>query len=797
MIKNYLKSIFRNLWINRAYSFLNIAGLAIGIACAGLIFLWVVDEVNYDHFNLKRDRLYFVRVNAVLDKGIFTHGSSPGVLGPALQADIPGIANTCRVSEDQTRLLFSIADRSVYASGKYAEPSLFNMFTLPFVEGNAVAAFKQLHSLVITQKTAIKFFGTDKNVLGRMIRVDNKQGYVVTGVLKDLPQNSSLRFEWLAPFQIYYDQSSWAHVWENNCLSTYVELKPGVDVSAVNRKMYNFVQQRAPTSNGHVFLFAMNDWHLRDQFDNGRQTGSGQVEYVRLFALIAWIILFIACINFMNLATARSEKRAREVGVRKVLGAGMKRLVLQFFMEAFLMSFLATLVAVGIMVLVLPAFDTLVQKQLVLQLNNPLHLGALLLITIICGVVAGSYPSFYLSSFNPVVVLKGLLVKAGSAAIIRKGLVVLQFTVSIFLIIGTMIIYQQIQHIKQRSLGFSKDNLIEMDLQGDIAKHFPAVRQDLLNTGYIQQVALADHSIIYGGNNTDGLSWQGKPPGNKVLISWRGITPEYMATLGLKVVEGRGFLPTDTINQDLPVIKGNILITQSFARLLGSGSAIGKQVYDQNDSNLHCTVVGVVNDYVYGNMYGKPDPVVFVCTAPRFENMMYIRTYAQKDPERAVERIGQVIRKDNPGYPFEYRFLDDQFNDMFQTEMLMGELSRVFAALAIIISCLGLFGLAAYTAERRTKEIGIRKVIGGSVSQIATLLSKDFMKLVSISALVSFPLAWWVMHEWLRNYAYRIQISWWIFVVAGGLALLIAVMTISFQAIRAAIANPVKSLRSE
>jgi putative ABC transport system permease protein len=804
MIKNYFKTTMRTLSKNKVYSFLNIFGLGIGIACAGLIFLWVEDEMNYDSSNLKKDRLYFVRVNQVYDTYTATFGSTPGVMAPAMHAEIPGIANTCRVSEDQTSLLFSMGDRSVYASGRYAEPSLFSMFTMPFVQGNAKTAFSQLHSIVLTEKAAKKFFG-EKNVVGKTVRLNNKQDYVVSGVLKDLPENSSLQFEWLAPFEIYYQQSPWAQKWGNFCLSTYVELKPGINPALINKQLYNYIQQKqgAQTGTAHAFLFSMNNWHLYDQFENGKQTGGGRIQYVHLFSTIAWIILFIACINFMNLATARSEKRAREVGVRKVLGAGKKILIAQFITEAVFMAMLAAIAAVVIMSLALPAFNTLVQKNLSLGLEKPLHLTALLLITIICGLVAGSYPSLYLSSFNPVFVLKGIKLKTGSAAFIRKGLVVLQFSVSIILIISTIIIYQQIQHVKSRNLGFDKDNLIQISLQGDMLKNFSVIKQDLINTGVVENVAVTDHETIYGGNNTGGITWQGKDPNSNILISQRVVSPEFIAVAGMHITEGRDFQATDVIEmgdnfqpKDSAQIF-NIIITESLEKLMGKQSALGKilQVQGSKENQyFNLKVTGVVKDYVYGDMYGKSDPVVFYCI-PQATSLMYVRTKAH-NPEQALAKMEAVMKKNNPAYPFEYKFVDDQFNQMFLSEMLISKLSCVFAALAIIISCLGLFGLAAYTAERRTKEIGIRKVLGASVSGIAGLLSKDFLKLVFISAIIAFPVSWWTMYRWLQNYAYRIEISWWIFIAAGFLALLIALITISFQAIKAAIANPVKSLRN-
>ena len=795
MFKNFVKTTFRNLWKNKGFSFLNIFGLGIGIACAGLIFLWVEDEMNFDQFNTKKNQLYFVKENQKYDTYTATFGSTPGVLAPAMQAEIPGIANTCRVSEGGNSLLITVGDKSMYASGNYAEPSLFSMFTLPFVEGNAASAFTQLHSMVITQKTAKKFFGTDKDVVGKKVRVDNKQDYVISGVLKDIPENSTLQFEWLSPFQIWYDVSDWAHQWGNNCLSTYVELKPGVQPASVNKLLYNFIQKREPSSIARPFLFSMYDWHLRNNFDNGVQTGGGAIQYVHLFSLIAWIILLIACINFMNLATARSGKRAREVGVRKVLGAAKQNLIFQFIGEAVFMALLSAAVAVMIMKLMLPAFNLMVQKTLSLDFSNPLHGLLLLGITVACGLIAGSYPSLYLSSFNPAFVLKGMKLKTGGAAFIRKGLVVLQFSISIILIISTIIIYQQIQHVKDRNLGFNKNNLLQIDMNGDMAKHYTAIQQDLLNTGKIESVALSDHTTLYGGNNTGGLTWDGKTSTAQILISQRYISQGFFKNAGMKMLAGRDLVETDSAVVHKTIY---IVITQTLEKLMGKGSAVGKTLHFEGDtSGLKAEVVGVVNDYVYGDMYGKPDPVMFFYSKPENTSEMYVRLKQESDIQASLLAIQNVLKKENPVYPFTYQFVDDQFNQMFLSEMLISKLSRVFAGLAIIISCLGLFGLAAYTAELRTKEIGVRKVLGASVSGLAALLSTDFLKLVAVSCLIAVPVSWWMMHDWLQGYQYRIEISWWIFVLAAFIAILIATVTVSFQSIKAAIANPINSLRSE
>jgi len=793
MFKSYLKATLRNLWKNKTYSFLNIFGLAIGIVCAGVIFLWVEDEVNFDDVHLKSDRLYAVMANWDYENDVRTFRSTPGLAGPAIKDEIPGVAHTCRMTDFSSSLLFSIDNKPVYAGGRYVDPSFFDMFSLTFTEGNAVTAFKDLYSIVITEKTARKFFGDTRNIVGRRVTVDKKQEYVISGVVKDLPANSSFNiFEWVAPFEIYFQQNK-ANLtsWGNNSPMTYIELEPNANVEAINKKLYNFIQSKAPEAINHMFLFNMNDWRLYDNFKNGKQSG-GRITYVRMFSFIAWIILFIACINFMNLATARSEKRAREVGVRKVMGADKKGLVIQFIGEAILMAAMACMLAVLVLIIVLPFANTLMSKELTLGLDRPTHILGLLAITLVCGLVAGSYPSLYLSSFNPVAVLKGLSAKSGGAAFVRKGLVVLQFSISIILIICTVIIYQQIQHVKNRNLGFDKERLLSVDMKGNMLNNYRYIRQELLNTGVVEDVAYSDHPTLYGGNNTNSLSWKGKPANSDILISTRLAGPAFFKTMGMQLMEGKEF-------SDGPDAAQNVVITETLAKMMGEGSAIGKRIempQGESQPSLFLNVTGVVKDYVYGDMYGTPDPVLFYSMA-QYANIIYVRVKAGVDPVNAIALIGKVFEKVTPDYPFTYNFVDDQFNSMFQSEMLVNRLSRTFAVLAIMISCLGLFGLAAYTAERRTKEIGIRKVLGASVTGITTLLSKDFLQLVIISCIVAFPLAWWAMSSWLQQYAYRVNISWWVFVFAGIAAVVISLLTISFQSVKAALVNPVKSLKAE
>jgi len=789
MFKNYVKTAFRNLWKNKTYSFLNVFGLAVGIACAGLIFLWVEDEWNYDHSHAKKNQLYQVLENQPFEGKTYTFGATPGLLAGAMKEEIPGIKNSCRLTWQQYTL-FNLGEKSIYERGFYADSSIFNLFTIPFIQGRPENAFPQLHSLVISETMAKKFFGDQKDILGKTLKVDNKNDFLVTGVFKDLPANSTIKFDWLAPFKIYFDQNSWLTGWNNNGIQTFVELEAKADLSAVNKKLHGYIRSKDTAASALPFLFSMNDWRLYSKFEEGKQVG-GRIQYVRMFSIIAWIILLIACINFMNLATARSEKRAREVGVRKVLGAGKKILVAQFICEAMLMAFLSLLFAVAIIYFVLPAFNKLVEKKLIIGLDNPLHIFTLILIGLICGLVAGSYPSLYLSSFNPVGVFKGLKLKGSGATYIRKGLVVLQFTISIVLIISTIIIYNQIQHIKNRELGYNKENVIQTGVRGEMKNNFGVIKNQLLSSGYVENVALSNLNQLYMGSSTGAYAWEGKDPSKDVLVTQDIISPGYINTMGIQLIKGRDFY-ADAKSDSL-----NLIVNETFAKIISKDTkredVLGTIL--RVDSTSY-TIIGVVRDFVFDDMYGKSDPLVFQSYPENF-GYMYVRLKAQANTEKAVAKIESIVKSNNPRYPFNYVFVDEEFDRLFRSEMLIGKLSRIFALLAIVITCLGLFGLAAYTAERRTKEIGIRKVLGASVPGIAGLLSKDFLKLVIISAVISFPLAWWFMHNWLQDYAYRVQISWWVFIMAAALALIIAIFTISFQAIKAGLANPVKSLRTE
>jgi len=782
MFKNYIKIAWRNLWKSKGYSLLNIFGLAIGITCAAVILLWVEDEVSYDTHFPKQDVVYYVPTNQQYEGEWRTFfQATPGPLAQDLKDEVPGIVGAARTRGED--FLFQVEDKSINKIGRFADPDFLSMFSLNFLEGNLGTAFNEVDAIVISRKTADQLYGVNTPVVGKVVRINNDTSYTISGVFEDLPDNITYPFDWVAPFERYAADKDWMQGYGALFSDTFVELTPQADFKTVNEKVKKILPAKMEEAETYAFLHAMKDWHLRSNFEGGKKVG-GQIIYVRLFSLIAIIILLIACINFMNLATARSEKRANEVGVRKVLGSGRKGLISQFMAEAIITATLSAIVSVLFLKLLLPQFNALINKQLELGLFKPMHMLTLVGITLVCGLIAGWYPAFYLSSFKPVDVLKGSLNKQGSAPFIRKGLVATQFVVSIVFIISTIIVYQQVHYVKGRDLGYEKENLVRIPVKGAIIKNFDPIEQEMIASGAIESLGLNNSDILSGGNNTSGLEWQGGVDTEDVLISVRNISSDFFKTTGMEIIEGRGF--SNNPAQD----STNIIVTESFAKLMGSGSAIGKTV--ENDY----PVIGVVKDYVYGDMYGSSDPVVFF-NDPSEARFLYIKAKPGRSTTSALSAMEAVLKKYNPAFPFEYTFVDDTYDAKFKSEQLIGSLSQIFALLAIIISCLGLFGLSAFTADQRRKEIGVRKVLGSSIAGIVQLLSKDFMQLVVIAILIACPIAWWLMQNWLESFAYRISINIWAFVIAGLGAVSIALLTVSFQAFKAARANPVKSLRTE
>lgn len=792
MFKNYLKIAWRNLWKNKGYSTLNIFGLAIGITCACLILLWVEDEVNYDSVFPKQDLIYIVPTNQTFEGEVYTFYSTPGPLAKDLKDEIPEITKSSTTSGQE--ILLAEGDVSINRYGRYVQPDFLDIFSLNFLEGEMKTALSRPDGIVLTQETALALFGTDKNIVDQVIKINNEYSFTVTGLIENLPSNVTFGFHWLLPFerfQLGEDNMSWAEEYGNNFADTFVALAPNSDFKVTDNKVRGMIASKMNIDEddaNEAFLHSIKDWRLRSDFEGGKKVG-GQIKLVRSLALIALIILLIACINFMNLSTARSGKRANEVGVRKVLGSSKKRLVGQFMTEAIILAGISAFLSVILLLVLLPSFNVLVEKQIELKLFEPIHILSLLGITLICGLLAGWYPALYLSSFRPAHVLKGVDRSQGSATIIRKGLVVAQFAVSIVFIICSTIIYQQIQHVRARDVGYDKGNLLNVPVTGNMVDKFLPIKEEMIATGTVKDVALTNTNMLSSGNNGAGLTWQGGQNTEDVLVRFRYVSPNYFDAVGLNLLEGHGF------NSDSAVDSTNVIITQSFAKMMGDGSVLGKTI---TRGNTEYNVTGIVNDYLYGDMYGngKTGPVMFF-NYPNFANTMYVNINPKSSRTDALAAIENVLKKYNPAFPFEYRFENDLFNSRFRNEELVGELAKIFALLAIIISCLGLFGLAAYTAEQRKKEIGVRKVLGSSVSGIVRLLSKDFMRLVLIALFIAIPFAWWFMNKWLESFAYKVTIDLWVFVIAGLVAISIALFTVSFQAVKAAIVNPVKSLRSE
>lgn len=786
MFKNYLQTAFRNIRKRISFTFLNITGLAIGIACAGLIFLWVKDEISFNDYFSNKSNLYKIKDFQTYNGETFTFDSSPGPLAEAIKEEVPGIKNTTRSSWPMD-LPFTVGDKELHENGFYVDSTFLKMFQLKFIEGNAATAFRDLRSLVVTKEFSEKLFGGD-HAVGKSVRMGNNESFVVSGVVEDLPENVSLQFEWLAPFKNFENKNAWLTSWGNNGVLTFVEALPNANIKAINHQLYDFLKTKGDDFNAKFSIYPMSRWHLYDTFENGKEV-EGRIKFVRLFTIIAWIILIIACINFMNLATAQSERRAREVGVRKVLGSGRRELISQFMTESFLMATISTVIAVALIFLLLPSFNNLVDKELVLNFGNLNTWVAFLAIILICGFLAGSYPALYLSSFKPVKVLKGQKGSTGdSASIVRKGLVILQFSISIILIISTVIIYQQIHHAKSRDLGYNRNNLAIIPLHGDMKKNYNAIKHELLATNMIEGVSLSQDAILNYGSNTGDFGWQGKDPSKQILITMSGVNEDFIPTVGYKIISGRNFYPGEGIDTT------NVVINKTLADMLNTKQPIGSQITSGDGYTL--TVVGVVEDFIFNSVYAKPSPLIFFKDTGRV-NFLNVRFKEKADIQKAVASMVSVIRKEAPGYPVDYKFIDSNFDKLFKMENLIGSLATLFAVLAIIISCLGLFGLAAYTAERRTREMGIRKVLGAGVGRLVALISVDFLKLVGIACLVAFPIAWWAMNSWLKNFEYRISISREVFAFSALLAIIIALITVGYQSLKAASVNPVESIKNE
>lgn len=791
MFKNYLSIILRSFRRTPVYNTLNIAGLALGIGCAALIFLWVEDEVSFDQQYAKRDQLYSVRMNMYYSNRIESLTSIPGPMPQAIRTSIPEVVNLSRLAWSHE--LFAYQGKVSYENGVYVDTGFFSMMQPVFLKGNA-SGFTNPHTIVLSKKIAHKFFG-DTDPVGKTLYVNNQQEYMVIGVVKDEPENVSLRYDWLMPVSNFVDRYGWLNSWSTYGINTLVELRPDANVAEVDSQLTAILRPKDQLyAKATCRLEPMTRWHLYNRYTNGQPDG-GQITLVRIVSAIAWIIIIIACINFMNLATARAGQRAREVGVRKTLGALRKVLIGQFIFESLLMSFAAVILAVILVMLVMPAFNTLVDKQLSFAPFAPIHLSVLIGIGIFCGLIAGSYPALYLSSFQPVAVLKGQKIAPNNhrPGLIRKGLVVTQFAISVTLVICTVIVYEQLQYLRSRDLGYNKEHLVFTSLHGVLAGHFNFLKAGLLQTGVVANAALSlsPPLAMWQTATSEELTWPGAGTGNKIKINTESVSPEYFSTMGLQIQAGRGFY------NDIKADSGDAIINQALAAVMGKDGHIGG--YLTYARRYRYRIVGIVKDFVFNDMSGSVTPLMLACDPEVQGNygFLEIRLKPGNDLSATLAKVAEVMKTNNPGYPFDYQFVDQNFAQIFSLEAHIGRFAGIFSLLAIFISCLGLFGLAAYTAERRTREIGIRKVLGASTAGLANLLSREFLQSVALACLIAFPLAWLFMNHWLKDYTYRATMHWWIFAIAGMGAFLIAWLTVTFLAIRTARANPVNSLRTE
>ena len=788
MLHNYFKIAIRSLIKNPAYSFINIGGLAIGIASSILILLWVVDEYSYDTFHKNYDSIYKLYQSQQWAQGIGTGTSMPYPLKETIKTKSSQIKYIVMTNWGEGNTL-QVGEKKLNKLGLSASEDFFTMFSFNMLKGDPKTALNDPSSIVITESTAKAFFG-DEDPINKLIKVDKGQDLKVTGVIQDVPRQSQFRFDYVLPFAYYEATQGWVRhskdSWNNNSFQMYVQLQPGATETDANNSIQYIIKDNNPKAPTAVlFLHPMSKWRLYSNFESGKNTG-GLIDYVQLFTAIAIFLMIIACINFMNLATARSESRAREVGIRKSVGSRRKELIFQFLGESLMITLISFLFAIVLVELLLPFYNTLVVKNISMNYSNPwLWISALGLI-LITGIFSGSYPAFYLSSFQPVKVLKGKVNVGKGASTPRQLLVTLQFGFSIFLIIGTLVIYQQIMHVKNREIGYDKENLMLIWTNNELETNFQTIREELTRTGAVKAVCKSNSPItsIFSSNE---VQWEGMQTEQRVAFTTIATEYDYTQTMGIKIIEGRDF------SRDFKSDSMAVIVNQAAIDLMGMKDPIGKKI-KYNNQNLE--IIGVMPNVVMASPY-EPVEALTMVFAPGWSSTITIRLNKTTDLKASIDQVERVFKKLNPNYPFEFRFADTDFEKKFSDINLISRLAGIFGFLAILITCLGLLGLAAFTAEQRTKEVGIRKVMGASVASLVLLISKDFSKLVFFAFIISAPVGWWFLNNFLQRYPYRVGISLWVLLMAGVGALILALIIVSTQALRAATANPSKSLRSE
>ncbi len=805
MFKNYLKVALRNLWKNKAFSAINIIGLAAGLAVCLLIVLYVVDELSYDKYNKNADRIYRLDCDIYFNDTQAIFAVAPDPLAPTLKREYPVVEEMARVNFQKDVLIKkdnqNVQDHNV----GYADSTFFKVFTIPMIAGDPATALREPNSIVIDKTTAKKYFNST-DVIGKILRVDNNTDCKITGVIKDIPRQSHFHFHFIRPRG--KDNESWL---SNNTFN-YILLKPGVSQAEMQKNVDATIDKyigrdleqqlhsslKDLVSKGNHFIYHMmplTDIHLRSD-KSYEMEANGDITYVYIFSVIAVFILIIACVNFMNLSTARSANRAKEVGIRKVAGSLRMHLITQFLTESVLLSFFSLLFAIGIATLLVPLFNQLAGKEMsVATLFSTWLFPVMIALVFLVGLLAGSYPAFYLSSFRPIEVLKGKIAKGFKSSWLRSGLVVFQFCISIALIIGTIIIYEQLDYIRSRKVGYNRDQVLVIHNAYYLDNQIHTFRNELINIPGVKNASISGDLPTNSGFDNEG--WfrdAGMDASRAVVLTNFFIDDDYIPTLGMEIKEGRNF------SKDFPTDSLGVILNEAAVKVLGFKDPFKETLYRPNfyDAGIHGSlayhVVGVVKDFNFSSMHQSVGPLIIV----RGDSWGAIAVRVDtKNISPIINAIKNRWAGMVPAQPFSYTFMDSDFDNIYIAEQRTGKLFITFAVFAILIGCLGLFGLVTYAAEQRIKEIGVRKVLGASVSSIVTMLSKDFAKLILIASLIAFPIAWWAMHKWLQSFAFRITISWWVFILAGAAALVIALLTVSVQAIRAAITNPVKSLRTE
>jgi putative ABC transport system permease protein len=786
MFRLNLKIALRNLWRNKGFTLINLGGLAIGLASCMILLLYVAYEYGYDKQFTDYDKTYVLYNNQKTASETFSFMAFPGKLKDEIKEKVPGIARVSRLSYPEP-MLVSYNQNNFKMNAVFGDPDFLKMFDYKVLKGNPNTFLNSVEGVILTETLAKNLFGNE-DPINKVIKLDNKENLKVEGVIPDRPKNSTLELDYIMSWKLYDKLNSWTKTsgWGNNYCMMFAQLRDNSSFNQTNNQLKGMIKAHEKDANGEPFMHPLSKWHLYDKFVNGQNVG-GRIDQLRIFFLLAFCILLIACVNFMNLSTAKSEKRAREVGVRKAIGSSRNNLVGQFMFESVLLTTLSMLVAFVLIEVSLPYFNNLLGITLGINYNDYKFWSVFLGLTLITAVIAGSYPAFYLSSFDPVKVLKGFKLSGGSSLSIRKFLVVFQFVFAACLIVCTAVIYQQLNYIKNKPIGYNKANLIQIPTEGEFSKKEKReiLKDELLKSGAITGFTEYSLSLTGGGNNTYGISWPGKNEKDKILVNFRFTNLDLIKTTGMEILQGRDF------SRDF-VDTANVLVNEAMVKVMGMKNPVGKMI----DWDQPIRIIGVVKDYVMESPYQKAAPLL-IAQNPNRASIIIMRLNDKNNITSSTNQINEAIKRLNPSYPTEIKFVDDNFEKKFRNEKLLGTLSNWFGGFAIFISCLGLLGLALFMAEQRKKEISIRKVLGATTANILTLLNKDFIKLVAIANVIAFPLAYIIINKWLSGYEYRISISALPFIVAIGLSVIIAVLTVSIQSVKVAKANPVDALKYE